>query len=243
MKPAEYLEHLRADGPAILQTGRASPATKVPSCPEWTLSELVGHVASATHWVEEMVRTRTSDFCPFPERPEGFEAVCSWFEEGLSALADTLADTDPDEPVWNWVEMGPGPARFWFRRVTHEMSIHRWDAQNALGAADPIGAELALDGIDEYLTIASRWLELGPGAGLTGCIGLETTDGAVICAVTLAPDKVERSGGLHGAEAVVRAAPSDLLLWLVGRRTIGDPAIEVDGELDVARVWSQLTFG
>lgn len=243
MEPISYLEYLEDDAHALLAACWSDPMRTVPTCPEWTLSDLAGHVASAFRWVEDMVRNKATEFTPIPERPEGWEDVSAWFEDGLAALLATLEMADPGEPVWNWMVMAPGPGSFWYRRMAHEASIHRWDAENTVYTPDAIDRPFALDGIDEYLTIASKWLELGPRPELAGSLGLQTTDAELATTVVLAPDSLERRQGLDGADCVVRAGASDLLLWLVRRRALLDDGISFDGDVSVAALWAEVTFG
>ena len=61
-------------------------------------------------------------------------------------------------PVWAFGEQRP--AGFWARRMTHETTVHRVDAQltvpggdgPAAGGQPVIAADVAADGIDEWLT-------------------------------------------------------------------------------------------
>ena len=42
-----------------------------------------------------------------------------------------------------WTHLGPGPARYWARRMAHETAVHRADGQIALGQRpqiDPVTA-------------------------------------------------------------------------------------------------------
>ncbi len=239
MEPDAFVAHLKVDAPAILAAGRRSPAAPIPSCPEWTAETLVGHVGGALWWVEAMVRERATDVGAFADKPETWDALCAWYEEGLSALVTTLGEVGPDEPVWNWSVMGPGPARFWHRRVAHEAAIHRWDIEHAFGVEHVIDAALAADGIEEYLGIVPVWLALYPHPELSGSLGLVASDTAVAYTLLLAPDGVEVKPGLAGPDAVVRADASDLLLWLVGRRR----PVTVEGDASIARGWSAVRFG
>jgi len=242
VEPSEYLVHIEDDARALLAAAWTDPMLTVPTCPEWTLSDLVAHIASAFHWIEEIVRTRATDYVPVPQRPDGWEEVSAWFDKGIDALLATLRDADPATEVWNWVVMGPGPAAFWIRRAAHEVSIHRWDAENAVHVPDPIGPALALDGIDEYLTIASKWLEFNPSAELTGRLGLETTEGLAVTAV-LHPNSLEQRRGTDGADCVVRGDASSILLWLVRRKSLLDDGIDVAGDVSIAALWAEVKFG
>ena len=176
---------------------------------------------------------------PFADKPEQWDELCAWYEEGLSALVTTLGQVGPDEPVWNWSVMGPGPARFWHRRLAHEASVHRWDIEQAFGVEHVIDVALAEDGIEEYLGIMPFWLALSPQPGLSGSLGLVATDRALAYTLHLAPDSVEVTPGLERPDAVVRAGAADLLLWLLGRR----PAAAVEGDESIVQAWSAVKFG
>ena len=43
----------------------------IPTCPEWTLRQLVTHVGRAHRWAAEITRTRSDAFIPFREVPDG----------------------------------------------------------------------------------------------------------------------------------------------------------------------------
>ncbi len=43
----------------------------IPTCPEWTLRQLVTHVGRAHRWAAEITRTRSDRLIPFREVPDG----------------------------------------------------------------------------------------------------------------------------------------------------------------------------
>jgi len=145
--------------------------------------------------------------------------------------------------VWNWSAMGPGPARFWHRRLAHETAIHRWDIEHAVGIENTIDPTLALDGIDEYLGIVPFWVALRAQPELRGTLGLEAIDLEVAYTMSLAPDHIESRPGLDEPDAVVRAGASDLLLWLVGRLETTSEGIAVEGDSSIVKTWSTVKFG
>src|SRR2546423_13639319 len=52
-----WLAALRADGPAFrAAVAEAAPDAPVPSCPEWTVAQLTGHLAGIYRWVTDLVR-------------------------------------------------------------------------------------------------------------------------------------------------------------------------------------------
>jgi uncharacterized protein (TIGR03083 family) len=206
------------DGAALSTAVRGADAgLAVPSCPDWDLAALVGHVGGVHGWVTTMLTTRATERASFPETPEGWDDRRVWFDEGLAALVDALGDVGPDEPVWNWADRAPAPARFWPRRMAHETAVHRWDAQHAAkpGHADPIDRALAEDGIDEYLGFVRMWLARRPVEGLGGTLELG------VCTVDLAPDRIDVVP--HPGQG----DPSAALLFLTGRLPAG-PGITGD---------------
>lgn len=140
----------------------AGPAAPVPTCPEWTVHHLVGHLARVHGWVRNAVRTQPSG--PAPERyrpPEDWEALLSSWDEQVGALLDELRTGGPDAPTWVFHPAVASTAAFWARRQAHETAIHRLDAEHArAGSAEPgsvpslvFDPELAADGIDEALVL------------------------------------------------------------------------------------------
>jgi uncharacterized protein (TIGR03083 family) len=243
MEPAAFVAALKVDGPAVLAAGRRAPSARVPSCPDWNVEAVIGHLGSAYWWVETMVRERATEVAEFSDRPGEWDALGAWYEEGLAALVGVLEAVGPDEPVWNWQVMGPGPARFWHRRVAHEASVHRWDIEQAVGITNDIDEALSVDGIEEYLGIVPFWVALAPSPGLSGSLGLAATDADLAYTLRLAPDHVECRPGLHDPDAVVRAGASDLFLWLLGRRNSDDDHVVVEGDPSVPRAWDEVKFG
>jgi uncharacterized protein (TIGR03083 family) len=242
VETATYLGHLAADGAAALGAGRDQLDAPVPSCPTWTVADLLSHLGRVHRWVEEMVRTKAGERGRFPKPPPP-QQLPVWYQEGLAMLLRTLEQADPDEMVWNWMALAPAPARFWPRRMAHETAVHRWDAENAVADAHPIDQALALDGIEEYLDIVSFILEKEtPNPALSGRLGLQAIDAPFACTVTMSPTNIERADGLDHPQATVRAAASDLLLWLCGRRAAGKGGVAVEGDLSVAERWTAIQF-
>src|SRR5205814_4624190 len=130
-------------------------------CPGWTMARLVGHVGQVHQWAGEMVRTRSTeqlDFRSLSEPPEG-DGLVPWFTEGVERVAASLEAAGVDVPVWNWGD-APKTSAFWFRRMAEETSVHRWDAEDAIGQAAPIDAGLAAEGIDELLPVLGRRIKV-----------------------------------------------------------------------------------
>lgn len=243
MKPDDYLDHLEEDAARLITAARTEPDSNVPSCPDWDLAELVRHIGGAHRWVESMVSARSAEMLPFPKRPHEWEETASWYEEGVALLSAALREAGDDAPVWNWVAMGAGPAIFWYRRMAQETSIHRWDAENAVGEPRPIDAALAVDGIGEAIEMLAMRLAMSPEPALSGRLGLEATDASISFTLRLRPEAVDRVEGTSDADAVVRATASDLQLWLTGRRLAKGSTIATDGDQVLADALGALKFG
>ena len=218
-----HLELAAAEFADVLAEGDL--AARVPACPEWTTTRLAHHLGSIHRWARHAV----AEGSPGPDEdetgPSDRSELVAWFSEGSAALTAALRAAGPDAPCWTF---GPKPrtAAFWFRRQAHETAMHTWDAKASQGAAGELGAELALDGIDEVATMfLPRQLRLGRLPALPAALAVEP-DGAGRGWVLGEPGQ-EPAAALHGeAEALL------LLIW--GRATLDHPAISVEGDPDVA---------
>ncbi|MEE3275357.1 MAG: maleylpyruvate isomerase N-terminal domain-containing protein, partial [Actinomycetota bacterium] len=168
-----YLAHLAVDGRALLAAVEAAPDAQVAACPEWTNIRLAEHVAMV--WNFAITQVESGDVSG-PQRPSPDPG------ESMSGLLDRtvafLADADLDAPAWNWTD--DHRAGWWCRRMAHETSVHRWDAQEAAGTLEPIDAELAADGVTELAEVGLRSRLRGSEAieYPEGSLHLHRTDGA-----------------------------------------------------------------
>ncbi len=236
-----WLAALRADGPAlqdaVTETG---PDVAVPSCPGWTVADLVEHLTSLLRWVRESVArgvTTKPDkrVTPVP-RPDWPDALDGLRRE-LTGTIETLDALDPEFPAWTWPAQAK-KAGFWQRRMAHEVSVHRWDAELAAGRPTPIETKLAADGVNEVL---DTWLPAGRRKGPTdmhGVVHLVATDASYEWFVRLRGAGVALldTGTIldtddHHPRAGATGTASELLLTLMGRRqpdvllVTGDPRL------------------
>ncbi len=221
----------------------ADPAAAVPTCPEWTITQLVEHVGGVHRWATAMVRdvspkahTFDSLSLELPEAPSGY---AKWLNAGGETLIAVMRAADPDAPMWAWG--ADQHVRFWSRRMLHETAVHRADAEWAVGAEPEVDADVALDGIDEFLLNLSHTRAAGPRLGSLagGSLALVTDDAAWL--VTVGPDGFtwRRDPARTAADATVRAAADDLLLFTYGRRTAADPRVETTGSAAFLEGWSE----
>ncbi|PBC71509.1 uncharacterized protein (TIGR03083 family) [Streptomyces sp. TLI_235] len=217
-------------------------ATPVPSCPGWTLADLVKHAGSVQRWfsvllhgrIQEPPRSRDVDL----RLPAGDDGWADWLAESAAVAADAFRATGADTPMWAWG--ADQHARFWARRMLFETLVHRVDAELALGVRPEIDRALAVDGVDEFLVnlrfagfFAPKVADLRAD-GRT--IRFRSTDGDGDWLVRLRPDGFgldPADDGSGTADATVRGTAADLLLRVYGRLPVGTDAVvhEGDGEL------------
>jgi len=228
----QYLTALARESKALAEAAaEVGPSARVPSCPEWDVSDLLVHCASGDLWARTIIERRTTERVPveLPEIPPTSEALVPWFLEGAHALIDALRKTDSSTPMWTF-SPADRSAQFWFRRRAHETSIHRFDAQLAAGMTAPIDAPLAADGVDEFLTFfVPRWGKDAVGVGET--IHFHCTDVEGEWLLLGSGDGVTVTREHAKGAAAARGSASDLMLFVWGRVPLSQ--LEVFGEVDL----------
>ncbi|MFD9733588.1 maleylpyruvate isomerase family mycothiol-dependent enzyme [Umezawaea sp. NPDC059074] len=128
---------------------------EVPSCPGWTVGDLVEHLADVQSWWELVLLAGG----PMPDEAEGALAaktgpdrVAGWRAINTRYLA-VQRETPADTEAWTWWNAeGRTTASIVGWRQAHEAVVHNWDAENAVGDVRPIDPALAADGVTEFLT-------------------------------------------------------------------------------------------
>ncbi|NES15648.1 MULTISPECIES: maleylpyruvate isomerase family mycothiol-dependent enzyme [Micromonospora] len=231
-----WLGALRTEGPAFAAAvAEAPPQTPVLSCPGWTVSDLAHHLTRVYMWARTVVTagTATRPERQDPEPPAGLTAA-QWYRREYDQLMALFEGLDVETPAWNFAPQ-PKKAGFWPRRMAHETAVHRWDAQLAIGAGEPIEAKLAADGVSEVLDTwlpAGRRIESGQWHGV---VQLTATDAAQDWYLRLRGEGMALLDTAtildhdeHHARAQVSGTASDLLLALMGR--ISFDALGVAGD-------------
>lgn len=259
------LTHDRLSGEIVAQTqilldaaDGADLSVTVPSCPDWTLGQLLRHVGHAQQEATKQVSARASGpvsgYGEHSEPPvdDDYSDIGPWLMTGATALADALREAGPDVPLWTPV--GEGTAAFYSRRMACETLLHRVDGELAVGAKTSIDADLAIDAIEEWLTIGSLpfLLEYQPARrellGGDRTVHLHATDAAQDepgeWVIDFTGDVITWRRGHEKATVAIRGPLADLLLVLYKRRAPTEPDIAVLGDGEFLRFWlDRVSFG
>jgi uncharacterized protein (TIGR03083 family) len=235
----EYCDALAREARALGTAARAAGIdAAVPSCPDWEVADLLGHVGRLYRWVAGIVSdggVNPSDHWSDAEPPPHAERF-EWFDAGAELVVDTLRGVRPESPAWTWTT--DHTAGFWARRQANESAVHRWDGQLAAGATEPIEHTLAVDGIDEFFTLIPFWRGASSLPGTGESIHFHCTDGDGEWLARLGTDGVVVTREHAKGDAALRASASDLMLFLYGRRDAS--AGEVFGDRALLDRWQQL---
>lgn len=129
------------------------PSTRVPTCPEWTLQDLVEHVGGAHRWATHLIRTGGPEGAeelprPTPDGPEGWTGRLRGGAEELIGAFEANADGTVEHPF-----LGTWPTVRWLRRMAHETAVHHADAAFTAGTPFAPAPDLAADAITEALEL------------------------------------------------------------------------------------------
>jgi uncharacterized protein (TIGR03083 family) len=243
-----YFAEIRASAARLADIVAAhDPDLPVPTCPDWTLSQLATHVGRVHRWAAEIVTTRATERVPFDSVPDGkYPAAAAdraaWIIAGASRVISAVVAAD-DEPVWAFGRQAP--ASFWARRQAHETAMHRIDAEIAVGRAALLDAHLAADGIDEWLgTVTSpryrgredviEALPAGATLHLRAEVG-EPDDAEWVIRST--GDGLSFQRGPGQGDVSVSGPADRLLLALVRRARADDAALAVTGDATLFSGW------
>ncbi len=212
-----YLDHIRSDGDLVAALAPRGLDLPIPVCPGWDVREVVAHLASVyDHKVMAIRlgrRPAEGEWVidePFPK------STVEWFEDEHAKLLAELAAHAPTDPAWTWWEPDQ-TVGFWYRRMALETVVHRVDVETQFGPRSAIDDALAVDGIDEVLTVMLGGEdEAAADAPGTGTVNVLAADAAWSVRLEDASTIVE-SGAHASPDAELSGDPGELFLYLWGR--------------------------
>jgi len=236
MDESRYLQCLAADYAELRDAAAAVELTvPVPTCPGWTMGDLVFHVAVV--YLHKTILMRTGD-TPAQWPPPGTEqeAKLPLLGRTYGGLIAEFAARQPTDPAPTWYDPDQTVA-FWIRRMAQETVVHRIDAELAAGLpVTQVPDDLAIDGVDEVLkrflaydAEALGEIEGGHLAGRDARDTITVLAGQTAWTVRPSPrEVVVDDGAADHPRVVIRAAPDPMLRWLWGRA--GDDAVTLTGD-------------
>ncbi|MEU0008005.1 maleylpyruvate isomerase family mycothiol-dependent enzyme [Streptomyces sp. NPDC006314] len=234
-------------------TAAPSLDVQVPTCPEWTLFDLAQHLGEGRRaWAATIAAgpDATAKSAPQgdPVAPREREALLAWLVASTQQLLDALREAGPDRGCWTWwgKSQSPQTCAAAARRQLHEIAVHTYDAQLTLGAPQPLPDEVALDGVEEFLsticTTTVPWPHEPAAVDYHASEGRSwrnwlSEDGAraVRLPTPVTPAATGAGGDPDAADASARGTANELVLALYGRIPLD--SLKLDGN---RRLFDQL---
>lgn len=232
MEYAGFVEQVRVNGNRLAFISKGDLQMPIPTCPGWTVRDLVAHIAQV---YEHKIECTRLGHAPEPWPPEWPRAdqPLEWYRDAHTRLLEMFAGSDPTTPSATWWPADQ-TVGFWARRMAHETSVHRVDAELARGTETPIDVELATDGVDEILRLMLEgdWSEDPDDAAVGQRVAIQTGGRAWDVVMDRGAMTVTDHDGSVAAQ--ISGEPSDVLLWLWGRAA--DDRISYEGDAHAHRV-------
>ncbi len=168
------LDVRRTTGRFAAALSEADPTAAVPSCPGWTVLDLVYHLGSVHVWATGIVESggavHVTEETPDPG------ALQPWYAERADGLVAALTAADPDALCWNFAGVHETKG-FWSRRQLHETQMHLVDLDQAHGRRTDLDAGECADGVTESFEVfLPRMHARGLPADLTAPVSFVATD-------------------------------------------------------------------
>lgn len=240
----DYLTPLEADFRRLVEVAEGNLDARVPTCPEWSVNDLVDHVGMVyLHKVAAMRFNRPFEWPP-PDLPAG-ETPLARLHRGYAELLAEFAARDAQSPAYTWHEPDQ-TVGFWIRRMAQETVIHRIDGELAAGSrSQPVSDVLALDGIDEVLKLflaygSVKWHdEFAEPLAAAGDGAVAVVSGSRHWLVTWDKNQVVAKDSDEPAAAQLSGAPEAMLRWLWRR---ADDGVAIAGDAALVAQMRQLLW-
>ncbi|MCN9242930.1 maleylpyruvate isomerase family mycothiol-dependent enzyme [Streptomyces sp. RY43-2] len=208
----ELLSQIEERSAALLQVCDSADdlGSAVPSCPGWSLRDLLVHLTQAQRFWTAVVQAGPS------EQPPGAPERSAELAAATEAFVGALREAGPEAGCWGWWAASGAPVTVGVaaRRQVYEAAVHAYDAQLAVGSPQPVPSAIAVDGIDEFLTVLLG--ACGPWPHDPVRIALHTTEGPSWL-LDLGPTGARVLDSPATADASLHGSASDVLLTLYGR--------------------------
>jgi uncharacterized protein (TIGR03083 family) len=220
----------------------ATPANlerQVPSCPDWTMLDLVRHLARVYNWAGTIVEGQLQeppDREGLPRKPEDVTAV-DWLSDRLDFVLAALRSTPSNALIWNFTSSSPATKAWWVRRQMNETIVHRIDAELAAGVPiEDVAPQVGADVTDELLMTLGFEAADAAGFDHSGDIWLHlhATDASdAEWTIDIGSKRFARAH-MKG-DVALRGPALALSRWITGRSGIEE--LETFGDAQAAEAW------
>lgn len=161
MDTSESLDHVVAQTHTLATwVSGQDGGLPVPTCPEWTLADLVQHVGATQRMVTMLVAERMTEpsqaFAREVSAPTDPSEWGPWLTRTATEAQEAFGSVTDDTPVWDPSGDSAG-VPFWSRRLFGEISVHRADAAATLDLPYELAPEAAVAALVDWLdTLTSR---------------------------------------------------------------------------------------
>jgi hypothetical protein len=167
-------------------------------------------------------------------------------------LLDALREAEPNRGCWTWwgTSQSPQTSGAVARHQLQQLAVHTYDAQVTVGAPEPLSSEVALDGVDEFLTTCCAGTEPWPHE--PAVVDYHATEGrswrlwlsADGARVARHPTPGTRPAGEDPADASAEGTASDLVLVFYGRIPLDTLKMDGDRQLfdRLVEAWPERTI-
>ncbi|MEV6396766.1 maleylpyruvate isomerase family mycothiol-dependent enzyme [Streptomyces sp. NPDC051907] len=240
MQTAELIKCLVREGQSLAgAAAEAGPDAAVPTCPGWTVRNLLRHTGMVHRWATAFVAEGHTAYHPDGGEPDlDGEELLEWFREGHGLLVAALSEAPADVECWTFMP-APSPLAFWARRQAHETAVHRADAESALdGKPGPLAAGFAVDGLDELLCLFHARPKSRMRTQTPRVLRVRALDTDDVWTLRLSTEPVQTERTDEGpADCEVSGTAEQLYLTLWNRLPL--TAVSVAGDADLARLWRE----
>lgn len=223
-------------------------SARVPTCPKWTLADLVDHVGATQRMVTMLVGERMADpteaFVRQASAPTDSAQWGAWLVDGAAEAQQAFESVTDDTPVWDPSGAAAG-VPFWSRRLFGEACVHRADAAAALDKRYELAPEAAVGAIEDWLdtmTSDGYWqnrpdfADAMRGDGQT--LLFHATDAPGDWLARREPNRVALERVRADADVTVSGPATDLLLVLSRRRPLREATdLAVEGDRALLDLW------
>ncbi|WP_061290496.1 maleylpyruvate isomerase family mycothiol-dependent enzyme [Herbidospora cretacea] len=217
---------------------------QVPTCPDWTLFDLARHLGGVQgSWAATVAAgpsaTSKSAFTGAPA-PKQQDALLTWLTESTQQLLDALREAGPDRGCWTWwaASQSPSTSGAVARHQLQEATVHTYDAQLTTSAPQPLPDEIALDGVEEFLSTCCATPSPWPHQPATFDFHAQGPHSWRLTTDSTGARFTRLTGSAPDAAVSVHGTAGDLVLFMYDRIPATSLRIEGDaGLIDLLRAW------